>query len=292
MAEVQSTSNQKKKKAFMIVGTVVAIGLISGWFYNNYRKTHISTDDAFIDGDIYTISARIDGTVSSVYVDSNQPVKKGDLLVELDPRDYRSRFEAAQAHLALEQANLRQADRDLKRIKALFDQDVNSAERYDKALSTQEISAAQVKVAVEQLRQAELNLSYTEIKAPADGYVTKKNVMVGNQVKTGQPLMALVNLDALKVIANYKETQLERIRPGQPAEIKVDAYPGMVFKGKVDSIMAGTGVSFSLFPPENATGNYVKVVQRVPVKIVLDPGADKEHLLKIGMSVVPTIMAK
>lgn len=293
MAEaVQQNNNQKKKRAFMIVGAVVAVGLISGWFYNNYRKTHIATDDAFVDGDIYTIAARVNGTVKSVYVASNQRVNKGDLLVDLDPLDYRSRREAARASLELQTANLRQAERELKRAKALYEQDVNSAERYDKALSTQEIAAAQVKLAAEQLEQAELNLDYTVLKAPADGYVTKKNVMPGNQIQAGQPLMALVNLDAINVIANYKETELERIRPGQEVEIKVDAYPGKVFKGKVDSVMAGTGVSFSLFPAENATGNYVKVVQRVPVKIVLEPGADKEHLLKVGMSVVPTVVAK
>ena len=102
----------------------------------------------------------------------------------------------------------------------------------------------------------------------------------------------MVNLDELKVIANYKETELDRIRPGQDVELTVDSYPGKVFKGKVDSIMAGTGVTFSLFPAENATGNYVKVVQRIPVRIVLEPGADKEHLLKVGMSVVPTVVAK
>lgn len=292
MAEPQADNSNKKQKAFMIVGIVVAIGLIAGWFYSGYRKTHISTDDAFIEGDIYTVAARINGTVKTVYVDANQQVKKDDLLVDLDPQDYRSRREAARVNLELQRVNLRQAERELKRAKALFDQDANSADRYDKAISTQEIAAAQVKLAEEQLRQAELNLGYMVIKAPADGFVTRKNVMPGNQVQAGQPLMALVNLDELKVIANYKETELERIRPGQDVDITVDSYPGKVFKGKVDSIMAGTGVTFSLFPAENATGNYVKVVQRIPVKIVLEPGADKEHLLKVGMSVVPTVLAK
>jgi membrane fusion protein (multidrug efflux system) len=292
MAEEQAGSGQKKKKAFMIVGAVVLIGLIAGWSYNGYRKTHISTDDAFIEGDIYTIAARTNGTVKTVYVDDNRQVKKDDLLVDIDPSDYRSRREAARATLELQRATLRQAERELKRAKALFEQDANSADRYDKAISTQEISAAQVKLAEEQLRQAELDLGYTLIKAPADGYVTKKNVMSGNQIRSGQPLMAIVSLDKLYVIANYKETELERIRPGQDVELTVDSLPGKVFKGKVDSIMAGTGVSFSLFPSENATGNYVKVVQRIPVKIVLEPGADKEHRLKVGMSVAPTVLAK
>jgi membrane fusion protein (multidrug efflux system) len=104
--------------------------------------------------------------------------------------------------------------------------------------------------------------------------------------------MAVVSLEGLSVLANYKETEVERIRPGQEVTFTVDSYPGKVFKGKVDSIMAGTGVTFSLFPAENATGNYVKVVQRIPIKIVLEPGTDKDHVLRIGMSVVPTVLAK
>lgn len=292
MAEEQAGNGQKKKKAFMLVGAIVAVGLTIGYFYSGYRATHIKTDDAFIDADIFTIASRVNGTIKAVRVSSNQAVKKGTLLVELDPADYRSKVEAGRASLELQRANLRQTDRELKRAKALFESDANSADRYDKALSNREIAAAQVKLAEEQLQQAELNLGYTALTSPADGYVTKKNAQPGNQVQAGQPLMAIVSLDELSVVANYKETELERIRPGQEVRITVDAYPGKVFKGTVDSIMAGTGVSFSLFPAENATGNYVKVVQRVPVKIVLEPGADKDHLLKVGMSVVPTVLVK
>ncbi len=293
MAEQAPSNNgQKKKKAFMIVGAVVTVGLIVGYFINAYNKTHISTDDAFIEGNIHTIAARVGGSVKAVLVADNQRVKQGDVLVELDPMDYRSRLEASHANLELQRANLRQAERELKRAKSLFDQDVNSADRYDKAVSNQEIAAAQVKLANEQLRQAKLNQDYTTIFAPSNGYVTRKSVQTGNQVQVGQPLMAIVELDDIHIVANYKETELARIRPGQEVRIKVDAYPGKTLKGTVDSIMAGTGVSFSLFPAENATGNYVKVVQRVPVKIVLEKDADKDHLLKVGMSVEPTVLAK
>jgi membrane fusion protein (multidrug efflux system) len=292
MAEEQTGNGQKKKKAFMIVGAVVCIGFILGYFYSGYRKTHISTDDAFIDGNIHTISARISGSVRTITVTDNQRVKQGDLLVEIDPPDYRSRVEAARANLELQRATLRLAESDQKRARALYEQDAGSAERYDKAVSTYEIALAQVKLAEEQLRQATLNLGYTIITSPADGYVTRKSAQTGNQVQPGQPLMAVVDLDSLFVVANFKETEMELIRPGQDVSIKVDAYSGKVLNGKVDSIMAGTGVSFSLFPSENATGNYVKVVQRIPVKIVLDPGSDRDHLLRIGMSVVPTVLAK
>jgi len=292
MAEEQAGNGQKKKKAFMIVGVVVVIGLVLGYFYSAYRKTHVSTDDAFIDGNIHTVSARISGNVKAVLVTDNQRVKRGDILIEIDPADYRSKAEAAKANLELQRATLRLAESDRKRAKALYEQDASSTERYDKAVSTYEISLAQVKLAEEQLRQAELNLGYTTVVAPADGYVTRKSVQTGNQVQTGQPLMAIVDLDRLYVIANYKETEMERIRPGQEVKMTVDSFPGKVFKGKVDSIMAGTGVSFSLFPAENATGNYVKVVQRIPIKIVFQEGTDKEHLLRIGMSVEPVVLAK
>lgn len=292
MAEQAAANGEKKKKAFLIVGIVVAAGLAIGYFYNSYRTTHIATDDAFIDGNIHTIAARVSGSVRTVAVADNQRVDRGDLLVELDPADHRSRAEAARANLELQRATLRFAESERKRAKALYDENVNSADRYDRALANVEIAQAQVKLAEEQLRQAELNLGYTRVTAPAAGYVTRKSVQTGNQVKDGQPLMAVVDLDNLFVIANYKETELARIRPGQAVEITVDAYPGRKISGRVDSVMAGTGVSFSLFPAENATGNYVKVVQRIPVKIVLDPGADKDRLLRVGMSVVPTVLAK
>jgi membrane fusion protein (multidrug efflux system) len=292
MAEQAPTNGEKKIKAFLIVGLVVAAGLMIGYFYNSYRTTHVTTDDAFIEGNIHTIAARVAGNVRTVAVGDNQRVERGDLLVELDPADYRSKAEAARANLELQRATLRFAEAERKRAKTLYEQEAGAADRYDKAVSNYEISLAQVKLAEEQLRQAELNLGYTRITAPAAGYVTRKSVQTGNQVKDGQPLMAVVDLDNLYIVANYKETEMGHIRPGQPVRITVDAFPGKAFTGKVDSIMAGTGVSFSLFPAENATGNYVKVVQRIPVKIVLDPGADEDHLLRVGMSVVPTVLAK
>jgi membrane fusion protein (multidrug efflux system) len=337
MAEAQaeqSNNKQNKKKAFMIVGAVVLIGLIVGYFYSEYRRTHVSTDDAFIEGNIHTIAAKISGTVKEIHVTDNQPVKKGDLLIEIDPADYSARFReassivhaekakldeadtriaAARANLELQRANLKLAGIEKTRSENLYEKEVIPRDRYDRAITAYEVAVAQVKAAEEQLRSAEsqkltqastirqkeaaatlaeLNYQYTKIYAPADGYVTKKSVQTGNQIQPGQPLMAVVPLEDIWVTANFKETQMENIRPGQAVTIKVDSYPGKAFQGKVDSIMAGTGVTFSLFPPENATGNYVKVVQRIPVKIVFEEGTDKDHILRIGMSVVPTVIAK
>jgi membrane fusion protein (multidrug efflux system) len=151
---------------------------------------------------------------------------------------------------------------------------------------------ARVQQAKASLNQAELNLKYTVIEAPTKGIVSRKSVEVGQVVQPGQPLMALIPLDHVWITANFKETQLRDMHPGQPVTIKVDAYGGRDLKGKVDSIAAATGARFSLLPPENATGNYVKVVQRVPVKIVLEAGQDPDRMLRPGMSVVPTVYTK
>jgi membrane fusion protein (multidrug efflux system) len=333
MAEA-STNSEKKKKAFMIVGAVVVVGLIAGYFYRSYSRTHVTTDDAFIDGNIHTIAAKINGTVKIIYVNDNQAVKKGDLLVEIDPVDYSTRLqeaksalgvergklseneakiELARANLELAKANLKLAETDKIRAERLIKEEVIPQEQYERMMTAFAVASAQLKAAEEQLRQAEsqkltqistvqqkeaakdiagLSVNYTKVYAPVDGYVTKKSVQVGNQIQSGQPLMAIVALKDIWITANYKETEMGDIRPGQQVKITVDSYPGKTFTGKVDSIMAGTGVSFSLFPPENATGNYVKVVQRIPVKIVLDEGTDKDHVLRIGMSVVPTVLAR
>ena len=153
-------------------------------------------------------------------------------------------------------------------------------------------AGAHVQQARATLAQAELNLQYATVKAPVKGIVSRKTVEVGQIVQPGQPLMAIIPLENVWVTANFKETQLTTMRPGQKAKVTVDAYGGRVFNGHVDSIAAATGARFSMLPPENATGNYVKVVQRVPVKIVLDGGQDAEHLLRPGMSVVPTVYTK
>ena len=142
------------------------------------------------------------------------------------------------------------------------------------------------------LKQAQLNLDYATLRAPRDGIVSRKNVEVGQVVQAGQPLLAIVPLEDVWVTANFKEGQLGRMRPGQPVRIVVDAVSGRSFRGHVDSLAAATGARFSMLPPENATGNFVKVVQRVPVKIVLEPGQDPDRQLRPGMSVVPTVYTR
>jgi len=361
MDEVTKQGNGRSRKtaALIIFGISGIICLIAVFFYVRYKNTHISTDDAYIEGRVHTIAAKIPGTVRRVHVTDNQPIKKGDLILEIDAADYDVRMkeaesgleaeqakmveaearietarkqlaelgfrlESSRANLELQEANLRQADRDIKRAEKLYRQEAISQERYEKTKTGYDVIAAQVKAANDQVRQAEMSLetqkslirqaesarasqgssvrknqsvlksaalsmSYTNVYAPSDGYITKKSVEPGNQIQAGQPLMAIVPLNDLWVTANYKETQLTRVKAGQKVKISVDTYPGKEFSGRVESIMAGTGSAFSLFPAENATGNFVKVVQRIPVKIVLDRDTDPEHVLRVGMSVEPTI---
>jgi len=362
--EKQKNQTHRRAASFIIFAAIVVIGIVAIYIYLQYKKTHISTDDAYVDGRIHTIAPKISGTVMALHIQDNQWVKAGDLLLEIDPRDYQVKvkearagleterakltqlrdkvntvnkqlvqivasLEAARANLTLQEANLHFAEVEFKRNEALLPRASVSKQQYDQAKRNYEVSLAQVKAATDQVREleasietqkaliketesavppqhgvmqqndaalhaAELNLSYTKIYAPAEGYVTNRTVEVGNQVQPAQPLLAVVPLrqSDLWITANYKETDLTDVRPGQKVNLKVDTYPGREFRGTVNSIMAGTGAVFTLFPPENATGNFVKVVQRIPVKIVLDPGEDPQHLLRIGMSVVPTILTK
>jgi len=310
--------------------------------YYRYFSSHVSTDDAYVDGSIVLISSRITGTVIKVFVSDNWRVKAGDILLELDPSDYQvqvngaeaqlqrahqtvdqlfAQVEAARSGLKLAESQLHQARIDYDRAKQLKAQGVVSSEFYDQAATAMRVAMATQGLANHQLVQAEaalgvngedhthydrpvvqqasaaleaarLNLSYTVIRAPFDGIVTRKSVHVGHRVEVGQPLMALVPIRGLYITANYKETQLTDVRVGQPADVEADIYPGYVYRAHVDSISIGTGSAFALLPPENATGNWVKVVQRIPVKIVFDDNPDDVKKLAPGMSAEPTVKVR
>jgi membrane fusion protein (multidrug efflux system) len=207
--------------------------------------------------------------------------------------------DSARSMVAEAEAGVRVAESKLAQARAGETQanaELQTAQTGPSQITATKARASAAEARVQQFRaalaQAELNLQYATVKAPVRGIVSKKGINVGQVVQAGQPLLAIVQIDDVWVTANYKETQLKEMRPGQRAVIAVDAYGGREYKGKVDSIAGATGARFSLLPPENATGNYVKVVQRVPVKIVLDPGQDAEHLLRPGMSVTPTVYLK
>lgn len=271
----------------IIAAVSVALALVIG-FCLWYLFTHESTDDAFIEGDLTVISPKVPGHIENVYINDNQIVKAQQLLCDIEGWDYQNSLNLAMAELKAAVAEAQQAGQDYQRYQKLLATKDISQQQFDKAILRWKTSKAQLEAARARLDQAELNLSYTKIIAPADGVVTKKAVEPGMFVQQGQALMALV-LPQRWVIANFKETQMTHIRPGLRATIRVDAYPGVIFHGHVDSVQPGTGSRFSLLPAENATGNYIKVVQRVPVKIVFDDASKPHRPLDLGMSVVPTV---
>ena len=207
--------------------------------------------------------------------------------------------DSARSQIAEAEAGLRVAESKLGQARAGEDQahaEMQTAQTGPSQVTATKARASAAEARAQQARanlaQAELNLQYVAVKAPVRGVVSKKGINAGQVVQAGQPLLAIVQIDDVWVTANFKETQLKDMRPGQRAVISVDAYGGREYKGKVDSIAGATGARFSLLPPENATGNFVKVVQRVPVKIVLEPGQDPDHRLRPGMSVTPTVYLK
>jgi membrane fusion protein (multidrug efflux system) len=289
-----SSAKEKKRSLFRRPGVIVVAAAlaISGIGYGAFTMfhsfTHESTDDAFIDAHIISTAPKIAGRVAAVHITDNQDVKKEDLLIEIDPADAEAALAQAKGNLAKARATHDKAEQDQKRALGLFSKGVFSAEQRDTAVQNASTSKADTEADGAAVQQAELNLKYTKIFAPDDGRVTNKAVEPGDYVQIGQTIFALVTPERWTT-ANFKETQLRNMRPGQPAQISVDAYPNHPLRGHVDSIQAGSGARFSLLPPENATGNYVKVVQRVPVKIVLDEQPDVQRVLGPGMSVVPSV---
>ena len=269
---------KKPKKPFkwtpLKVGGLVAIALILivlGMLYYIYSSHHATTDDSYTTGHIHNISSRVTGTVIAVMVDDNQFVKQGQVLVKLDPRDYQVKVDQARADYLNAKAN----DERILSVKG------------NGAISQQDYDQSQATLLVDQAKMddASNQLSYCTICAPTDGYIGAKAVELGNRIEIGGQLMDLVQ-DAW-VLANYKETQLGTMLPGQRAAITVDAIPGHKFYGWVDSFSPGSGTIFALLPSDNATGNFTKIVQRVPVKVVLDPASivGYENRLVAGLSV-------
>jgi membrane fusion protein (multidrug efflux system) len=317
------------KRILLVAILVLALGALSPFAWN-YLQSYESTDDAQIDGHIDPLSSRIDGTVINVHAENNDHVKAGELLVEVDPRDYevavaqaKARLELAIAQVASAKqdyaaalANTRQNDadnfraqRDANRFAALLDQHVVAQNEYDQYTAIARVDAAKVDSAREAagsalktiaarqadadaakaaLDQALLNLSYTKIYAPANGIVGRRTVELGSRIEPGQTLMFVTETDEIWVTADFKETQLARMHRGEKVSIHVDTFRRN-YRGYVRNLPGASGDRFSLLPAENATGNYVKVVQRLPVRIEFDQGQDPEHLLHPGMSVEPKV---
>ena len=202
-----------------------------------------------------------------------------------------SQVKEAEEGVRVAQAILAQENAHMSEVRAQVEAASTGPQQVAAKQAQAESSAAQVQQKQASLQQAQINLDYTILRAPVSGMVSQRNMEPGQAVSKNQPLVSIVPLDDLWVTANFKESQLVNMRPGQPVEIEIDAY-GKTLKGHVDSIAAATGAKFSLLPPENATGNYVKVVQRVPVKIFFEKGQDPNHTLRPGLSVTPTVRIK
>jgi membrane fusion protein, multidrug efflux system len=340
---------RSKKPLIIIVAVIVVLGIVAFFVWFAHRN-QVSTDDAYTDGNVVTMVPKVAGYVVEMHIDDNVRVRKGELLVRIDPRDYATARQQAEASLELARAQLKSAQDALDIAKVQYpaqllsaraqkqsaeatltqarrqyvrqhevDQRATTQENVDTSTSQQMSSeagvksaeaqvqiaslvpeqirqaksavderAAQVSQAEAQLAQADLNLSYTEIRAPSDGFVTQRSVQLGDYASAGTTLFLIVTPDVW-ITANFKESQIGRMRPGDAVDIKIDAYSGYELSGRVQSIQYGSGSRFSAFPAENATGNFVKIVQRVPVKIVIDRGLDPNRPLPFGLSVSPVV---
>jgi membrane fusion protein (multidrug efflux system) len=330
--------------ALAVGAAAILLGGIAWWLY---ARQFESTDDAFIDGHAVQMAPKIAGYVTQLNIVDNELVHKGDVLLEIDPRDYQvaldvakaseaaalsrlaqaaSQIDAAddqakgaEADVLAAEATARNAEQDRARNSNLAPRGAVSQQTLDAAIATARSTAAQeaaararagaaqsqaqlaraqkitaeadLKQAQVEVRRAELNLSYTKLIAPITGRITHRTVELGDYLQPGQALFALVDPD-IWVTANFKETQLTHMHLGQAVEVRVDSIPGQTLPAHVDSFQRGTGAHFTLLPAENATGNYVKVVQRVPVKIVFDQPPPANMILGPGMSVEPTVTVR
>ncbi len=314
---------------------LAVIGGLAGWasYWFLIGQHHVTTDDAYVNGDVVEITSEVPGTVVALHVDNTQKVAAGDALLALDPADARIAVAAAEADLALairqvrslgaqaeqlraqiasNQTTLERAQSDYKRRQTLVDAGGVSMEELSHARDNiQQLSATvdaaraaykatesqiagttiathpTVRAAAARLRNAELALRRSAITAPIAGVIAKRSVEIGQHIDPGTPLMSIIPLEDLWIEANFKEVQITNIRPGQPVAVHVDVYgSSQLYHGRVAGVAAGSGGTFALLPPQNATGNWIKIVQRVPVRILLDPAEVKAHPLRLGLSSV------
>jgi len=321
------TEENKKlllKKRFLV--SIMLIGIIIGYFLVLNAAKYESTDDAYVETHTVQVAPKVAGQVTKMYVTDNQHVKEGELVAQIDPTDYitklsetsakyesallkqkgaKASFDAANSQVELTKKNL-------ERYTELYKSGAASKLEYDSAKTSYDnakasfthaqqnllseennsVANADLKELAAKKKQAEYNLEYTKIYAPQNGTVTNKSVEKGAYVQTGQPLFVIVP-ENIWVVANFKENQLRHMKVGQKVDIKVDTYPDKIFKGKIDSIQRISGAKSSLFPPENAVGSFVKIVQRIPVKIVFTEEIDSnKYTIVPGMSVEPKVRVK
>ena len=317
--------DKSKVKKYALIGFVVVIICALVYFIVDAIK-YQSTDDAYVETTTVSVAPRVSGQIVEVLITDNQKVKEGDVVARIDDTDYKVKVdqtsaayeriqlnqENAKANFKAAQTNIDLAKTDLDRYTNLYNSGAVSKQvldqaqaKYDSAKATltsteqalfsnneSRVADADLKSAKAMKDQAELNLSYTTIVAPQSGTVASRRVEKGMYVNVGTPLFTIVP-DKVWVVANFKENQLRHMKPGQAVDIKIDTYPNHTFKGKIDSIQRSSGAKSSLFPPENAVGSFVKIVQRIPVKIVFTEEIDpEEYTIVPGMSVVPKVRVR
>lgn len=323
----QPTKEKPKGIKRTVTGIIIIAILVLAGIYIHNEMQYESTDDAYVETTTVNVSPRVSGQIEDVFVTDNQHVKEGDLVAIIDDADYKIKLEQAdssfekikldqqnaKANQAAAESNIKLAKKDLDRYRNLYEQGAVSKQTYDSAKVNYDnaqagltqanqalfsdkngktVADANLRTAKAAKDKAALDLSYTKIYAPQSGTVSSRRVEKGMYVTAGSPLFTLVP-EEVWVVANFKENQLRGMKAGQPVDIKIDTYPNKVFKGKIDSIQRASGAKSSLFPPENAVGSFVKIVQRIPVKIVFTEKIDpSEYNIVPGMSVVPKVKVK
>jgi membrane fusion protein (multidrug efflux system) len=278
-------TSRKKLALWLCIGVIVSI-----LFYSlfNYMSAHPSTDDAYVQADTINIAAQVAGPVASIHVKDHQAVTKDQLLFTIDATPFQIAVDKAIATVAAQQASLFLAEQNANRILRLVKTGQESKAAGDQAQSQLDNAKAQLNAYQSQLAQTRLDLEHTRITAPRAGIVTQFVLRPGNNVMASNTLFMLVEQDHFWIDANFKETQVAHVAPGQPVKIVLDMFPKHVFHGTVDAVSSASGAVFSLMPPENASGNWVKVTQRFPVKIVIQQ-TDADFPLRAGATATATI---
>lgn len=301
----EKPANVRRKKGFILLGcAIVACAIAWGMYWFFWGSYFVETDNAYTAVEVVQVTPSTGGTIQEVKVVDTQHVKAGDILVVIDEVDARLALaqakadaEHAVAQLAMAESDYARAKIDLKRRRALVrDGSVSGDEltRAQNAYTSGKASVQAAKAAVEQararLRQAEVDLGRTVVRSPVDGVVAKRSAQVGQRVQAGDVLLSVVPLQEMHVDANFKEGQLERVHIGQKAKLRADLYGrSVVYNGVVEGLSGGTGSAFAIIPAQNATGNWIKVVQRLPVRIRLDPKELKDNPLSVGLSMTVII---
>lgn len=272
-----------RKKIIISVAGSVAAFFVLHMAYQHF--TYVSTDNAQVEGHAVILAAKVGGFVKAVHIKEGDLVKAGDVLAEIDDRDFTNNLTKTRGELTSVEARSRDNEQNYKRIQSLFSKGVVSRQQFDASTASYLETKAKHDAVAAQVSQAELDLENTKIVAPRDGFIAKKSVEVGQLASPGMALIGFVANDERWITANFKETEIEDIRLGAPVYIDVDAVSGQTFKGKVSAISAATGATFTLLPPDNATGNFTKVVQRIPVKIDLVGLSEADFVrLRAGLS--------